>query len=95
MVYLKQLIGDTTDVVSQSELSKKLAYRMPVELFQDIIKEFRNALQLFERGSNVEELIEGVIFLLFSDRKYILLLPQPETLLLPLLKARLLNTFYL
>jgi hypothetical protein len=35
-LYAKRMIGDTTDGLSQSELSKKLCYRLPVELFHEM-----------------------------------------------------------
>ena len=35
-VYLNKMIGDTTDCLSQSELSKKLCYRLPEEPFKEI-----------------------------------------------------------
>ena len=37
-LYSKKMIGDTTETISQSELSKKLCYRLPVELFHDMFK---------------------------------------------------------
>lgn len=37
-LYIKRMIGDTTETISQSELSKKLCYRLPVELFHDMFK---------------------------------------------------------
>ena len=37
-VYLRQMIGDTTDVISQSELSKKMSHRLPVEAFKEMYK---------------------------------------------------------
>lgn len=37
-LYTKRMIGDTTDTISQSELSKKLCYRLPVELFHDMFR---------------------------------------------------------
>ncbi|MCP4180683.1 MAG: IS4 family transposase [bacterium] len=35
-IYLNSLLGDTTETISQSELSKKLSYKLPVELFKEI-----------------------------------------------------------
>ena len=35
-VYLHKMIGSTTDIISQSELSKKLSYRLPVEPFKEV-----------------------------------------------------------
>jgi hypothetical protein len=35
-LYSKRMIGETTETISQSELSKKLCYRLPVELFRDM-----------------------------------------------------------
>jgi hypothetical protein len=35
-LYLKNTIGETTDTISQSELSKKLAYRLDVQLFKEM-----------------------------------------------------------
>jgi IS4 transposase len=35
-VYLDRMIGTTTDILSQSELSKKLSYRLPVEPFKEV-----------------------------------------------------------
>lgn len=35
-LYSKRMLGDTTEIISQSELSKKLCYRLPVELFRDM-----------------------------------------------------------
>ena len=35
-VYLSKMIGSITDIISQSELSKKLSYRLPVEPFQEV-----------------------------------------------------------
>jgi transposase len=35
-VYLDKMIGETTDSLSQSELSKKLCYRLPVEPFKEV-----------------------------------------------------------
>ena len=35
-VYLNKMIGETTDCLSQSELSKKLCYRLPVEPFKEV-----------------------------------------------------------
>lgn len=35
-VYLDKAIGRTTDILSQSELSKKLSYRLPVEPFKEV-----------------------------------------------------------
>jgi hypothetical protein len=37
-LYTKRMIGNTTDTLSQGELSKKLCYRLPVELFHDMFK---------------------------------------------------------
>ena len=37
-LYSKKMIGDTTETISQSELSKKLCYRLPVELFHEMFK---------------------------------------------------------
>lgn len=37
-LYTRRMIGETSDIVSQSELSKKLCYRLPVELFHDMFK---------------------------------------------------------
>lgn len=35
-LFLKHQIGDTTETLSQSELSKKLSYKLPVELFKEM-----------------------------------------------------------
>ena len=34
--YLNEMIGDITDTMSQSELSKKLNHRLPVDIFRDM-----------------------------------------------------------
>lgn len=34
--YLYEMIGDTTDTMSQSELSKKLNHRLPIDVFRDM-----------------------------------------------------------
>jgi transposase len=35
-LFMKSIIGETTDTISQSELSKKLAYRLDVRLFKEM-----------------------------------------------------------
>jgi len=35
-LYSKRMMGETTETISQSELSKKLCYRLPVKLFRDM-----------------------------------------------------------
>ena len=37
-LYSKRMLGNTTETISQSELSKKLCYRLPVELFHDMFR---------------------------------------------------------
>jgi hypothetical protein len=51
-VYLNKMIGTTTDILSQSELSKKLSYRLPVEPFKEVYE-----LLLFRtRGQNTKKI---------------------------------------
>lgn len=51
-VYLNKMIGSITDTISQSELSKKLSYRLPVEPFKEVYE----SLLSRTRGQNTKKI---------------------------------------
>ena len=51
-VYLNKMIGSTSDTISQSELSKKLSYRLPVEPFKEVYE----SLLSRTRGQNTKKI---------------------------------------
>jgi hypothetical protein len=58
-VYLDKLIGTTTDILSQSELSKKLSYRLPVEPFKEVY-EFLLSLARGQKTKKIRKLIRMI-----------------------------------
>lgn len=54
--YLKEMIGDTTDTMSQSELSKKLNRRLPVDVFKEMYSVLLSKASTFQ-SKNIRRMI--------------------------------------